>query len=340
MNDNPTEPDLTTHLRVGMRIVARSRLVGSDASAGGSGGAPSLTDTLGQLVSIDAEHLVIETRRGPVTIARSLVVAAKEVPPAPSRRGHPHLAISMGDLEELMVGGMPGLEQEWFGRWLLRAANGYTGRANSLLPLGDPGVPLSDAMAFVERWYDARGLSPLVQLFGPAGFDPAADDIGAWAVEHGWTVFQKTLVMTASSAALAGAAVPDVRVDIRTEPDELWRSGTTTREQEHAETFGVILERISDQAFLTVTDDDGAVSAIGRMAFNAGWAGVFAVHVQPALRGRGWGRAVMAAAGREAVARRARSTYLQVSADNTAAVGLYESMGFVTHHEYWYAKRD
>ena len=37
-------------------------------------------------------------------------------------------------------------ETEPLGEWRLRAAAGFTGRANSALPLGDPGLPLPEAV--------------------------------------------------------------------------------------------------------------------------------------------------------------------------------------------------
>lgn len=40
------------------------------------------TDALGELVSVTAEAVVVETRRGTVRIAGDTIVAAKEVPPA------------------------------------------------------------------------------------------------------------------------------------------------------------------------------------------------------------------------------------------------------------------
>ena len=43
------------------------------------------------------------------------------------------------------------------GDWLLRAAEGWTGRANSALPVGDPDRPLAAAIDAVERWYADRG---------------------------------------------------------------------------------------------------------------------------------------------------------------------------------------
>lgn len=330
MNDNRSESDLTSTLGVGMRIVVRSRL---DAEPG----SPGLTDTVGELVASSPDALVVRTRRGDVTIERNRVVAAKEVPPAPSRRGRPHLAISMTDLQELMVAGMPPLEREWLARWLLRSADGYTGRGNSLLPLGDPGLPLDGALAATERWYADHGRSPLIQLFGPVGFDVRDDTLGAAVVDRGWRVFQRTMVMTAPTALLAGADGPAVMVDALPRPDERWWSGTTGREQEHHETLAAMLAQVDDGAYLTATVD-GQVAAIGRAAFAHGWAGVFAVHVLPAHRRQGLARAVMREAGRQAQARGVRSAYLQVSADNDAAVGLYRSLGFDVHHEYWYAK--
>src|SRR5580693_5239709 len=55
-------------------------------------------------------------------------------------------------------------EEARLGGWLLRAAGGFTGRANSALPLGDPGMPAERAVAEVEAWYSRRGLPPMVVI--------------------------------------------------------------------------------------------------------------------------------------------------------------------------------
>src|SRR5581483_7016066 len=61
-------------------------------------------------------------------------------------------------------------DTESLGEWQLRAAAGFTGRANSVLPLGDPGRPLPAAVAAVEEWYRRRGLRPMIVL--PQGAAP------------------------------------------------------------------------------------------------------------------------------------------------------------------------
>jgi ribosomal protein S18 acetylase RimI-like enzyme len=80
-------------------------------------------------------------------------------------------------------------DQEWLGRtWLLRGDGGFTGRANSALPLGPPGMPLVSAVAEVEAWYAARGLPAMVVIPGalrpgaPAG--PAGPSARAGPAAH------------------------------------------------------------------------------------------------------------------------------------------------------------
>jgi hypothetical protein len=58
-----------------MRVVVRYRLPDGRA-----------TDALGELLSANETHLVVDGKHGVETIAVDDVIAAKEVPPPPSRR--------------------------------------------------------------------------------------------------------------------------------------------------------------------------------------------------------------------------------------------------------------
>jgi hypothetical protein len=66
-----------TAAQPGIRVVARYRIDGG------------YTDALGWLRSSDARSCVIETKRGPVTVRFTDVVAAKQVPPPAERRSRP-----------------------------------------------------------------------------------------------------------------------------------------------------------------------------------------------------------------------------------------------------------
>jgi N-acetylglutamate synthase len=78
----------------------------------------------------------------------------------------------VAELQRLAARSWRGLEEERYGDWLLRAGGGFTGRANSVLVVGDPADDLTTAVATVARWYDQRGLTPRAQVPMPGSEDP------------------------------------------------------------------------------------------------------------------------------------------------------------------------
>ena len=83
-----------------------------------------------------------------VRIPESSLVAGKVVPAAPARRRGP--PASYEELARAAARAWQPVESERLGGWELRAAGGFTRRANSVLPLGDPGLPLDEALARVR----------------------------------------------------------------------------------------------------------------------------------------------------------------------------------------------
>lgn len=329
-----TDPDPVDGLRPGMRAVVRRRIEGG------------VTDALGEVEALDAETVSIRTRLGLVVIERALVVAAKEVPPRTPRRGAHHLAISMDDLERIMVDGWQPVERAQIGDWLLRAAAGFTGRANSVLPLGNPGMPLSAAVDRSESWYDERGLRRLFALFGPAGFGVDDDPLGRELLGRGYEPFSSTAVLTTATAALPPEAPrdsgPRVRLDAFLSPQwwDAWaawdgRAGNADAASSAARS---VLTGSPDQLFASL-EVDGAVIGVARVAFAHAWAGVFALHVAPEHRRSGVAMQLMGALADATRARGIRSMYLQVFQASEPALSLYDRLGFSLHHEYRYLGR-
>jgi len=84
---------------------------------------------------------------------------------------------------------------------------------------------------------------------------------------------------------------------------------------------------------------DGSVAACGLVKIEGDHAGLFAVTTAESLRGKGLGRAIVAALLKEARRRKARLAYLQVTADNEPALALYRGFGFERAYDYWYRAR-
>ncbi|WP_226353559.1 hypothetical protein [Pseudonocardia sp. ICBG601] len=91
---------------------------------------------------------------------RDAVVAVREVPPAPARRAS---RAAVDRLERVRATAWPAPVVEELGGWLLRAAGGWTRRANSALALGDPGMPVERALERVREFAGRHGIVPVVQ---------------------------------------------------------------------------------------------------------------------------------------------------------------------------------
>ena len=248
------------------------------------------------------------------------------------------VVISIPDLERRAALGWRAPEEERLGDWLLRAAGGFTGRANSALALGDPGRPLDEAAGTVRDWYQARGLPPMIAISYPAG-RPHAVAADRFLAEQGWGVRSgAATVMTAPVGQVARAAgpVPADRVEVAPEPDAAWLALYHYRGQEELPLIArQVLTSAPWQAFASIRAA-GQTIAIGRVAAAGGWAGLTAIEVAPGHRRRGLATVVSAALANRADAHGAGHVYLQVEDDNEPARALYHRIGFAAHHGYHY----
>lgn len=282
-------------------------------------------DVVGDLVALDDELAVIETRAGRVEVPVPLIAVAKLVSPSSAEE----LAV-----EDAVAQGWRAAETGHVGGWLLRANDGFTGRANSVLPLRTPGMPLDDALDAARRWYAQRRLPLKFQL--PTESRRLLD---AELAERGWPANPDVHVMTARLDVLLrrrGSAA-DAEVRLTRTPDDGWfaryRDGGGA-----AQPARDLLTRHDRVVFAAVPGSSAGAPpvAIGRGTVDGEWLGVTAVEVDPASRRTGLARAVMRALWRWGAEQGAVRTHLEVSSDNVAALALYEGLGYATHHLYRY----
>ena len=323
--------------RVSVRYLTHS--AGTDAT---------FADAVGVLVSWDAGVVVITRRTGEsVRIPESSLVAGKVVPAAPARRRGP--ATSFQELARVTARAWQPVESEPLGEWTLRAAYekgpreahpggavvgrraGFTRRANSALPLGDPGMELDAALDRVRDWYATRDLPAYVQT--ATGAEGAQELLCAELEKRGWRSEVTAEVQVGGLAPIADldADVSAVRLDRSL--DESWLH--------RYQRFGVpgphVLQVLSSGPsvwFASITGTGDIPAAIGRCVVDGRWAGFMAVEVAPEHRRQGLATTVMAALARRALDEGASAAWLQVESDNDGARALYAGMGFQVHHHY------
>ncbi|MER6425816.1 GNAT family N-acetyltransferase [Streptomyces sp. NPDC001137] len=288
------------------------------------------TDTVGVLTSWDDGVLLI-TRRGgeSVRIPESALVAGKVVPTAPARRRGP--AASYEELAHVASRAWRPVESERLGEWELRAAAGFTRRANSVLPLGDPGVPLDEALDVVRRWYGERGLPAYIQT--ATGAEGTQELLCAELERRGWVREVTAELWIGALAPIADRAEAS-GVLLSRKADEAWLA--RYRRKGVSEVALKVLGSGPSVWFATVPgpSEGAAPAAIGRCVVDGRWASFAAVEVDPEQRRRGLATTVMAALARRALDEGASAAWLQVEEDNAGARALYAGMGFAAHHAY------
>ncbi|MGC4894108.1 GNAT family N-acetyltransferase [Micromonospora sp. DT31] len=321
---------------VGHRIVVR-RIVGIRE------GRTLFSDALGELVELGETHITLATDAGPLRVPVAEVHRARRVPPARRPTAAAVIALELAADEA-----WPAPVRDRLGDWRLRWADGWTGRANSALPVGDPDRPLPAALDAVQRWYADRGAPALVNT--PL---PLAAPVGAELDARGWTTRPPVLVQTVPlptltapppaptdpPPALTGlppsAPTDPPPVTLAEAPAEDWLAVAAGRKGGLPGAARHVLTAVDRVRFAELRLD-GHLLAVGRgtVTGDGRWLGICLLEVLPPARRRGFAIAVVRALAGWAAAEGATHAFLQVEQGNTGAVALYRRLGFTTHHTY------
>ena len=346
---------------LGRRVALRFRIA-PDGAPG-----PRFTDAVGELTTADSpDAVVVRTRSGEVRVERDTVVAVREVPPAPARRAS---RAAVARLERLRSDAWPAPVRRELGGWLLRAAGGYTKRANSALVLGDPGMPVEAALEQVRGFADEHGIAPLVQApvgspwsnrileagwhvagapgeclvlvasldeVAPAGAPVA--DLPDSPPEDWWLVFDEQVPAPGSPALAVVAPGPQaapagagVRPGMQSKAAQMQVSGVVRRGEQSRATA----DPLPHVGFGMIVSE-GRTAAAVRAAVVEDHVYVSRLHVRPEYRRRGLAGELMGTALSWGRGGGARHALLDVTADNTAARALYAAAGWSEHHRYHY----
>lgn len=228
--------------------------------------------------------------------------------------------------------------EDKIGDWRLRAATDpapeepgrrvrFTGRANSVLAVGDPGMPVERALPLVCDFAHNQGLPPLAQAVVGSQIETELADNG-WNLNNG----------QAPGGAVSVQTCPFDRTQptnaaIRAVPTPGWWElavGSTepTPAQHHVITSGDV--GYGEVAVDGVTAGTLRAALVGDLVF------VGTLAVRDSYRRMGMASDLMAAAGAWGRARGATNCVLQVAVGNTGALALYARLGFTEQHRYRY----
>lgn len=237
-------------------------------------------------------------------------------------------------LEEVSLNAWPAIQTTLYDGWLLRLANGYTRRANSVTALYPGTLAVEDKVRACERFYREQGQTPVFRLT-PFAQPPELD---AYLAGQGYRRRDTTSVQAVDLASFYGAGSKRAYMLPDRSGVEMWLGSFHRMNPQRADlkTHRQLLSLIVGTLCPMVLMVDGQEVACGLGVLTGEFFGLFDVVTDPYHRRLGYGMELARSLLDWGQAMRARTAYLQVMADNAAALPLYARLGFEEVYRYWY----
>ena len=237
------------------------------------------------------------------------------------------------NIEELSMNAWPAMQSLHYDGWVMRSADGYTKRANSVYPLYDSNLEVYEKIQYCESFYRDMNLPSVFKMTAastPEGLDTRLDELG-YRTDSLTSV--QTLYLKNGQHQIIST------IDLTSADLEEWHSAFARMNNVSADrrtTHENILHAILPDKCYASINMDGQIIGCGLGVLQAGYLGIFDIVIDPDHRGQGQGKHLMDALLAWGQAQGAHTAYLQVMNNNKAALKLYEKLGFQEQYCYWY----
>lgn len=239
-------------------------------------------------------------------------------------------------IEELSMNAWASLQTRQYDGWILRFADGYTKRANSVNPLYESSMDPDEKIDICERQYRLHNLPVVFKLTAesrPKGIDQRLE-------ERGYKKIDETSVRILDLSQYIYREPQNVFIE--TQFSDKWIDGffrcSNIMDDEVQVTARKILNNILDKVICISVYSGKDIVGCGFGAVERNYVGIFDIVVDRNFRGNGYGKDVMDGILSEAVKMGVGMSYLQVVAGNLPAENLYGRLGYSEVYRYWYRK--
>ncbi len=251
--------------------------------------------------------------------------------------------------EKLSFNTHPCLSEEVYDGWLLRFADGYTKRANSVNVVGESTIPFTDKISYCEEMYAEHNLPTVFKIA------PMAAELDGILEERGYSAVDKTNVMTVDLLKKEKSAVKsnrdnkqkatdtsgagEVSVTIEEKITESWQYYYLTFNKvltSSVPTAKKVQAKITNPVLCATVYVDKKAVACGLGVMEQDYVGLLDIVVKEEYRGCGFGKVLCQTLLEKAKENGAKTGYLQVVDSNEVAKKLYGGLGFEDVYSYWY----
>jgi ribosomal protein S18 acetylase RimI-like enzyme len=236
-------------------------------------------------------------------------------------------------IEELSMNAWPVMQTLHYDGWVLRCAEGYTKRANSVYPLYPSEIDVDEKIEFCESFYRIEGLPTVFKMTEASTPSHLEDRLDALGYRMDSPTGVQLLELRAGNHEVAR------NVSLTSIDTEEWHTAFARMnhvdDSRRAMHEGILRAILLEKCYATI-NENGHILGCGLGVLQAGYLGIFDIVIDPDQRGQGYGERLMAALLAWGAQQGARTAYLQVMCNNEPALRLYEKLGFREKYQYWY----
>jgi GNAT superfamily N-acetyltransferase len=238
-------------------------------------------------------------------------------------------------IEELSMNAWPSIQTVLYDGWVMRMANGYTKRANSINPLYPSKIKLEEKIEFCKKLYAKYHLPAVYKLVE--------------CEEH--TIIDKKLeALNYEQVDITSVQICDAIKPIENNIDGIvvdhdfsdrWIKGFVECNKikpSDEETIKIMLKNITGDKIIIYKTLDDKIVGCGYGVIENGFVGLFDIVVKGDNRGKGYGKEIVLSILSEAGKAGVKKSYLQVVDNNVIAKSLYKKLGYRERYKYWYRK--
>ncbi|MCG7409584.1 GNAT family N-acetyltransferase [Paenibacillus sp. ACRRX] len=236
-------------------------------------------------------------------------------------------------IEELSLNNWPSLSTLLYDGWILRFADGYTKRANSINPLHYSTCDLNTKIEHCESLYSVHQLQPTFKItpfVQPLNLDHVLE-------QKGYSLVDLTSVQTLDLHHINEPLLNSVIIEDQMSTEWIENYCRLNRViDKHKDIMERMLSNIkTKKGFVSLCFEDQVI-ACGLGVIEREYIGLYDIVTDLSFRNQGFGEQMILNLLKWGRANGATHSYLAVVAHNEPALRLYSKLGYSEVYKYWY----
>ncbi|MBA9084249.1 ribosomal protein S18 acetylase RimI-like enzyme [Fontibacillus solani] len=240
-------------------------------------------------------------------------------------------------IEELSLNNWPALSTLLYDGWVLRFANGYTKRANSINPIHYSTCNLEHKIAECEQIYTLNNLPAIYKItpfIHPVHLDHILEN-------KGYSLIDLSSILTLNLDHIREPSLDSVKINTQRNAewvDHFCRLNQV--EDKNRDTMEQMLSNIKTKKGFISLYYEGKVVACGLGVIEREYIGLYDIITDIEYRNRGFGEQLLLNLLKWGCENGAKYSYLAVVMNNIPALQLYSKIGYLEAYRYWYRVKD